>query len=100
SGNLGQGGVGGNGNRAGGGGGGGYFGGGGGGGDLFGSGGGGGSSYSSGTETVHRQGYQAGNGQVIFKSCPTLQITRFYQSGSVASGVPEYFGDTSNQRCD
>jgi len=64
-GSLGQGGVGGNGNRAGGGGGGGYYGGGGGGGCLFGSGGGGGSSYSAGTGTVHAQGYQTGDGQVV-----------------------------------
>lgn len=65
SGGLGQGGTGGPGNRAGGGGGGGYYGGGGGGGCTYGSGGGGGSSYSAGTGTVHTQGYQAGNGQII-----------------------------------
>ena len=65
SGSLGQGGLGGNGDRAGGGGGGGYYGGGGGGGCTFGSGGGGGSSYSAGTDTIHTQGYQTGDGQVI-----------------------------------
>jgi len=65
SGNLGQGGTGGDGNRAGGGGGGGYYGGGGGGGCTWGSGGGGGSSYSAGTGTVHTQGYQTGEGQVV-----------------------------------
>jgi hypothetical protein len=65
SGSLGQGGVGGDGNRAGGGGGGGLYGGGGGGGNLYGSGGGGGSSYSAGTGTIHTQGYQSGNGQVV-----------------------------------
>jgi streptogramin lyase len=64
-GSLGQGGTGGPGNRAGGGGGGGYYGGGGGGGCTWGSGGGGGSSYSAGTGTVHTQGYQTGNGEVI-----------------------------------
>jgi pimeloyl-ACP methyl ester carboxylesterase len=64
AGTLGQGGVGGNGNRAGGGGGGGYYGGGGGGGCLYGSGGGGGSSYSAGTNTIHTQGFQSGDGQV------------------------------------
>jgi cell wall-associated NlpC family hydrolase len=65
SGSLGQGGMGGNGNRAGGGGGGGYYGGGGGGGCLFGSGGGGGSSFSAGSDTIHTQGFQTGDGQVI-----------------------------------
>jgi murein DD-endopeptidase MepM/ murein hydrolase activator NlpD len=65
SGNLGQGGTGGDGNRAGGGGGGGFYGAGGGGGCTWGSGGGGGSSYSVGTGTIHTQGYQSGNGQVI-----------------------------------
>jgi hypothetical protein len=65
TGSLGQGGTGGDGNRAGGGGGGGYYGGGGGGGGFLGSGGGGGSSYSAGAGTIHTQGYQAGNGQVI-----------------------------------
>jgi hypothetical protein len=71
AGGLGQGGVGGDGNRAGGGGGGGYYGGGGGGGSTYGSGGGGGSSYSVGTGTIHTQGYQSGNGQVII----TLQVS-------------------------
>jgi hypothetical protein len=65
SGELGQGGVGGDGNRAGGGGGGGYYGGGGGGGGFLGSGGGGGSSYSSGSGTIHTQGYQSGDGEVV-----------------------------------
>jgi uncharacterized repeat protein (TIGR03803 family) len=65
SGSLGQGGLGGDGNRAGGGGGGGHYGGGGGAGDFLGSGGGGGSSHSAGTHTLHTQGYQTGNGQVV-----------------------------------
>jgi|GEM_PF-6670225 len=70
SGTLGQGGIGGNGNRAGGGGGGGYYGGGGGGGCDFGSGGGGGSSYSAGTNTIHTQGYQTGDGQIVISNVP------------------------------
>jgi hypothetical protein len=74
SGILGQGGVGGNGNRAGGGGGGGYYGGGGGGGCGLGSGGGGGSSYAAGTNTTHTQGYQAGNGQIIIAYCSSATV--------------------------
>lgn len=75
SGGLGQGGLGGNGNRAGGGGGGGYYGGGGGGGCGSGSGGGGGSSYSAGINTIHTQGYQTGDGQIVIVwAQPCIQV--------------------------
>lgn len=67
AGKLGQGGLGGNGNRAGGGGGGGYYGGGGGGGCCLGAGGGGGSSYSIDPAAQHTRGVQTGNGQVLMR---------------------------------
>lgn len=63
AGEFGQGGIGGNGDRAGGGGGGGWFGGGGGSGATLGNGGGGGSGYPP--SAVHAVGYQAGDGSIV-----------------------------------
>lgn len=75
-------------NRSGGGGGGGYFGG-GGAGSGGGAGGGGGSSYSdpANTGTVHTQGFQTGNGQVLITGAEATNITdttvRLVKAGTV-----------------